>query len=67
MSYSLMNMVNDYVNNKIELVDFDTQQKRLSICASCEYRSSLGVCKSCGCLLSQKVKHLKSSCPINKW
>lgn len=67
MSYSLKELVSDYVNNKIEMVDYEKQQERLIICSTCEHRSNLGVCKKCGCLLSQKVKHTKSTCPINKW
>jgi hypothetical protein len=39
---------------------------RLSICNDC---SSLiaGICKQCGCLMSQKVKLQTAVCPIGKW
>lgn len=67
MSYSLKDIALDYLNNKIEYSDNVKANERLEICNKCPYKSSLGVCKKCGCLLSAKVKYEKSHCPIGKW
>lgn len=67
MTYTLTELLKDYKNNKIQLVDESAQQARLNICATCEHRNKLGICNKCGCVLSQKVRHLKSDCPVGKW
>lgn len=67
MSYSIKDIVKDYVANRIEMSDDSLSNKRLEICNACEHMNRLGVCNKCGCLLKAKVKYEKSSCPIGKW
>lgn len=68
MSYSLKDLAMDYVQNKIEHVDEEQYKERLNICNQCEYKNHvLGICKKCGCLLREKAKHTRASCPIGKW
>lgn len=67
MSYTLSELVSDYKNNRIQLVDASTQEARLKLCQLCEHRNMVGICNKCGCVISQKVRHVKSSCPISKW
>lgn len=47
-------------------VDKETEQKRKSICKSCD-ESKLGFCKKCGCIIKTKVKWKRNTCPLNKW
>lgn len=39
---------------------------RLAICQECP-SLVIGICKECGCLMSQKVKLQLATCPIGKW
>lgn len=69
MSYSLPQLVSDYISGRIELVEPDKLQKRLSICSSCEHVKKVCgslVCGKCGCLMNEKAKHVKSKCPVDK-
>jgi len=39
---------------------------RFSICQKCPFLIA-GICKKCGCVMSQKVKLDFASCPLEKW
>ncbi len=67
MAYKLSELLLDYKNNRIELVSEETKTARLNTCESCVNRNMVGVCNKCGCVIAQKVRHVKSSCPIGKW
>lgn len=40
---------------------------RMSICNSCEFKTALGRCGKCGCVLAAKTKCEECTCPIDKW
>lgn len=42
-------------------------EKRMSICNGCEFKTALGRCGKCGCVLAAKTKCDECSCPISKW
>jgi hypothetical protein len=42
-------------------------QTRLAICKKCESNNGTNGCTACGCLISEKTKQEKSTCPIGKW
>lgn len=68
MTYKLTDLMADYLTNKIELVDASTLNTRLEICQGCEHlKKTFNVCGQCGCLVHEKAKHTKSSCPIGRW
>jgi len=50
-----------------DVEDFTLYQKRIKICDICEYKSSIGICKKCGCVLAVKARFSNLSCPIGKW
>jgi hypothetical protein len=39
---------------------------RAAICAKCPEVKGM-TCGKCGCILSAKVRSMKSKCPIDKW
>ena len=43
------------------------QTSRLNICNTCEYYTSLKVCKKCKCFIPLKAKLKKTKCPLGKW
>ena len=49
-------------------VSATVQQKRLSICESCDrlYKPTY-TCKSCGCFMNVKTWMAKEKCPLGKW
>lgn len=50
------------------IVDAPFQERRLSICESCEwFVSESKRCQQCGCLMTIKVTLKQASCPIHKW
>lgn len=47
-------------------VDDPEQNRRLTICATCEFYTG-STCKKCGCHIRFKAKLTTEHCPINKW
>lgn len=50
----------------------DEIARRLSVCATCEFKGEVPIvktpiCKACGCPLVNKTKSLKPTCPKGKW
>lgn len=70
-------MVRDAINTFIRvikrapqgiIVDAPFQERRLSICESCEwFVPESKRCQQCGCLMTIKVTLKQASCPIHKW
>jgi hypothetical protein len=50
----------------IDASDEDTINERKALCISCEHYD-FGVCNSCGCFCSAKVRLKTEKCPIGKW
>jgi len=46
---------------------FTLYQKRIKICDTCEYKSQIGICTKCGCVLAIKARIPIFKCPIDKW
>lgn len=46
---------------------FTLYQKRIIICNACEYKTEMGMCKKCGCVLAVKARFPFFKCPIEKW
>jgi hypothetical protein len=46
--------------------DVSTQNKRLSICAGCEYKEGVQ-CSVCECIVRAKVLFDDETCPMKKW
>ena len=56
--------------SKLGLLSEETMkrnQDRMDICNECEFKTALGRCGKCGCLLAAKTKCDKCTCPIDKW
>lgn len=62
--------------NPMQVVDTETQKKRLAICAACPHRIETQIpltkkriahCAQCGCLLASKTKFARATCPLHKW
>ncbi len=60
------------------LASIPTTERRLAICAGCQYRSTVGgndycgepfkeTANTCGCLLGGKARVASESCPSGKW
>lgn len=50
-----------------KFVDEETKTFRLSQCASCDQRNSVGICNACLCIIKAKVKFSAAKCPLHKW
>lgn len=50
---------------KIRVSD-EEQQRRMAICATCEFYTG-STCKKCGCHIRFKTKLTTEHCPIGKW
>lgn len=51
-------------------VILDIREKRLAVCATCEFKTiqfGMAVCGKCNCPLSGKATLPLSKCPANKW
>lgn len=53
--------------NSLSDEELELHQKRMQICDSCEYKSDLGVCKKCFCVLAVKTRVKQFHCPLDKW
>jgi len=40
---------------------------RMAICQACEFKTELGRCRKCGCVLTAKTKCEDCKCPADKW
>lgn len=49
------------------LTDDKTRAERLALCNKCEYKTRIGVCSLCFCVVKQKVKLKSSYCDAKKW
>ena len=47
--------------------DLTLYNKRIKVCNECEYKSEIGICKKCGCVLAIKARFEVFKCPLNKW
>jgi len=45
----------------------ERNQARMDICNECEFKTALGRCGKCGCVLTAKTKCDECKCPIDKW
>ena len=41
--------------------------ERMAICQDCEFKTALGRCGKCGCVLTAKTKCDECKCPVDKW
>jgi hypothetical protein len=58
----------DLINPKMQRVDSDLREKRLSICSSCpSFISATKQCMNCGCIMPLKTKLKDATCPLGKW
>ena len=58
----------------IEVAPLEIMKQRAQICISCEFKTHIMVlgikmcqCSKCNCIINEKVKRQKESCPIQKW
>jgi len=49
-----------------EIKNKNFSKERLKICQTCD-KKTLGICRSCGCIIRFKVIFKSASCPLNKW
>ena len=54
-------------NDTIFSVSNKERIKRIEICESCEFLSSLKTCKKCNCFMPVKTWLKNKTCPIKKW
>lgn len=50
-----------------DYLDLTLYKNRIKICSDCEYKSNIGICKKCGCVLAVKARFSIFNCPIGKW
>lgn len=55
--WTLMNM----------LVSKEEYKSRLKTCNLCPHKSSINICKLCGCFVILKAKLAEAKCPDNRW
>lgn len=68
--YKFTDYVKDVVSGTTQTVSDTVYAERLAICNLCEHQKlvfNTPVCSRCGCVLTQKCKHVKSQCPQAKW
>ena len=58
----------DTVQGKSIFASSEEQEKRISICDTCEHNDKeSNRCRECGCYLKTKVTIAAAWCPIKKW
>lgn len=48
-------------------IDLTLYQKRIRICGKCPYKTKVGICSKCGCVLAIKARFSVFACPIGNW
>lgn len=48
-------------------VSDEERERRLDICAQCEFFTMSGRCSKCGCYMRFKAKLRAGQCPVGKW
>lgn len=66
MSRAGRHIISSILSGKRVLVLEPEQQRRMAICATCEFFTGL-TCKKCGCHIRFKAKLQTEHCPIGKW
>jgi len=66
MAVSATKSMAQFVASGLKTLPSHIQQKRLRICATCEYHTGLR-CKVCGCFTNAKARLAHERCPIGKW
>jgi hypothetical protein len=69
---TLIGSLAEWAKRGMKVVDADTLQVRLDICAGCEFWNPRGFkgtgrCMKCGCSTQAKLRMATASCPVNKW
>lgn len=59
-------MISSILAGKQPLVLNEEQERRLAICAECEFFNGI-TCRKCGCHIRFKAKLQTEHCPILKW
>lgn len=59
-------VVKSILGNKPIMVSDEEQERRMAICAMCEFYIG-STCKKCGCHIRFKAKLQTEHCPIGKW
>ncbi len=59
-------VINAVIQQKIVSVTDEERDRRMSICAICEFYTGT-TCKKCGCYIRFKAKLETEHCPIHKW
>lgn len=68
--YDISNGFSNLAKDKLGLLNKEEvtrNEKRMNICNECEFKTALGRCGKCGCILAAKTKCDECKCPIDKW
>lgn len=66
--YGIFNVLKDTISGTVQYASEEKQQNRKAVCKNCKFYVPLtDQCSDCLCIISQKVRYEKSSCPKGRW